>query len=56
MAGGGQIEMTGDVTITGNVTVNGTVTSTQDVVADTISLRGHIHLDPQGGTTSPPIP
>ena len=40
---------------TGNMTVNGSAAFTGDVVAAGKSLDNHIHADPQGGHTSPPL-
>lgn len=62
--GGATLELTGskmtwnrDVEIVGNVEVTGGITTTDDVVADGVSLITHIHggVDPGGGTTSAPI-
>lgn len=46
---------TGDVTVTGNVTVSKTLTATTDVVGGGKSLKTHVHTDPQGGNTGPPV-
>jgi hypothetical protein len=39
----------------GNMTVNGSATFTGDVTAQGTSLHTHIHSDPQGGNTGPPV-
>ena len=43
------------LTINGNVSVKGKQTLTGDLVADGISIGGHIHTGDSGGTTSAPI-
>ncbi|MEX3629048.1 MAG: phage baseplate assembly protein V [Burkholderia sp.] len=35
--------------------IPGSIKAADDVVAGPVSVRGHEHTDPQGGTTSPPI-
>lgn len=40
--------------IYGNVNINGKLTASVDVVGGGISLKSHIHSDPQGGTTGEP--
>ena len=46
----------GDIIHNGNIQVNGSINVTGgDVVADGISLKGHIHNGDSGGTTSAPI-
>ena len=40
--------------LTGDVNIKGKVTSTGDVVGGGISLDGHTHPDPQGGSTGTP--
>ena len=41
---------------TGDIMLNGSITVTNgDVIADTISLKGHIHTDSKGGNTSAPV-
>jgi hypothetical protein len=42
------------VTINGDLKVNGLITSSGDVVGGGISLDGHIHSDPQGGSVGKP--
>lgn len=42
------IKMTGTVTVTGDVTASG-------VTVGGVALGSHRHIDPQGGTTGPPI-
>lgn len=46
---------TGDLAVTGNVNVSKTLTATTDVVGGGKSLKTHIHPDPQGGNTGPPV-
>lgn len=45
----------GNITTVGNIDVIGSVTSTGDMTAGGISLDTHIHSDPQGGNTGPPV-
>lgn len=52
---------TGDVNIkapttniTGDVNVTGTLNADSDVTVGSISLKSHVHSDPQGGNTGPP--
>lgn len=45
----------GASSFSGTITGNATATFTGDVTANGTSLHGHIHNDPQGGQTSPPI-
>ena len=44
------------VQITGDVNVTGKIDATGDIKAATISLKTHIHGDPQGGSTAVPTP
>lgn len=44
----------GDATFDADVTAEGTVTGQTDVIAASISGKGHHHTDPQGGSTGPP--
>jgi hypothetical protein len=39
----------------GAATFSGSITSTGDMIAQGTSLHNHIHPDPQGGNTGPPI-
>jgi len=56
-------ECKGNVIIDNNLTANsgsinmtnGNFNTSQDVIAGTISLKTHVHSDPQGGDTGPPI-
>lgn len=55
--GGTEFEVTAaGVRIKGNVEVEGAIHATGDIVADSISLRTHVHggVDPGGGNTSGP--
>ena len=45
----------GNMTVNGSATYTGSVTAQGDVVAAGKSLDSHIHSDPQGGNTSPPL-
>jgi phage baseplate assembly protein V len=51
----GGIRIEGDITHTGNLHINGGITTTEDVVAGTVSLKGHRHPGDSGGTTGAPI-
>jgi hypothetical protein len=42
-------------TMSGNMTASGTITGTTDVVGGGKSLKTHVHSDPQGGNTGPPV-
>lgn len=46
----GDVEITGAVKITGDVELDGKLEATGDVVADTISLQEHLHLQPGSPT------
>jgi hypothetical protein len=48
------VTINGDVTLNGKETATGTITSNSDVKTGSISLKNHIHTDPQGGTTGVP--
>jgi hypothetical protein len=39
----------------GAAAMAGPLTVRQDVTAASTSVHGHVHSDPQGGTTSPPL-
>lgn len=39
----------------GTATMSGTLVVTGDVTANGVSVHNHVHSDPQGGTTSPPL-
>lgn len=53
----GEIVITapGGLTINGDISVNGHQNLTGDLVAQGISVHGHVHTGDSGGTTSPPI-
>jgi len=64
-----EVEAPGDVTVNGKVTVTGDVEASGDVsaggdVADLVgtlaalrtAYNAHVHPDPQGGSTGPPVP
>ena len=44
------IDVLGNLTVTGTVAATGNVTSQADVLAQTVSLHGHVHLGVQSGT------
>lgn len=50
------IYLNGHVSGNNGADFTGTVTATVDVLANTVSLHNHVHPDPQGGNTGPPIP
>jgi phage baseplate assembly protein V len=52
----GTITATGGIASGGNATVNGSITVTAgDVIADGITLKTHVHADPQGGRVGPAL-
>lgn len=52
-----KISITGDITINGNIKLNGGLNSTEDIIADGVSLINHKHkgVTPGSGTTGEPI-
>lgn len=48
----GGLTINADVTITGNVTVNGKLDATDDVTADGISLKSHVHSGVDAGSSN----
>ena len=44
------VSITGDVEISGNVSVTGGLETTEDVVADGVSLKDHIHIQVTAGS------
>lgn len=42
-------------TMSGSMTATGTITGTTDVIGGGKSLKTHVHSDPQGGNTGPPV-
>jgi hypothetical protein len=52
----GDVKGTGDWSIKGDLAVDGNITATGDVKAGTVSLKNHVHTDPQGGNTGAPTP
>lgn len=51
---GGTVAITGNVTVSGDITATGTITGDTDVVAGTISGKGHVHTGNLGTDTSTP--
>lgn len=51
-----EIFLNGHVNGNNGADFNGTVTATTDVIGGGISLKNHVHPDPQGGNTGPPLP
>ena len=45
----------GPMAVIGNTTVTGTLAASADVTVGTVSLKTHIHSDPQGGDTGEPL-
>lgn len=50
-----QTTITGPLHVTGNVQVDATLTANTDVIGGGKSLKTHVHPDPQGGNTGPPV-
>lgn len=48
------VAITGAVTVSKTISAQDTITSQNDVKASNISLKTHVHPDPQGGTTGAP--
>lgn len=52
----GTIIMNGNTTINGNLQVNGWIHATGDIVAGTVSLQKHVHINTQPGSGNSGIP
>ena len=49
------VKITGEVAVNGGISATGTIKSDSDVLANTISLKQHVHTGNLGNPTSAPI-